>query len=168
MNYGREEKKPILVSVHHKNTRRILTLKVSKPVTLGVHQEKQTSKSKTHPPTKKPKAADRENSHTGTLWRQLSLPQRTFLYWSNVKRSHGKVLRERQKLLGLHLLSSLERQQRLSHATPTLPASQITLWETSILLNSRQSRWLGKLGLIQMDPKPNWTEPRLCIWTHYR
>lgn len=118
MNYGGEERKPVLVSVHHKNTRRILTLKVSKPVTLGVNQEKQTSKSKTHPPTKKPKAADRENSHTGTLWRQLSLPQRTFLYWSNVKRSHGKVLRERQKLLGLHLLSSLDRDSKGSLMQP--------------------------------------------------
>lgn len=67
MNYGGEERKPVLVSVHHKNTRRILTLKVSKPVTLGVNQEKQTPKPKSHPLTKRPEAADRENSHAGTL-----------------------------------------------------------------------------------------------------
>lgn len=170
MNYGGEERKPVPVSVHHKNTRGILTLKVSKPVTLGVNQVKQTPKPNTHPPTKRPEAADRENSHAGTLWRQLSLPQRTFLYlehctevsWQGPQRMTETSRRPPPSAL------TGQRQQRLSHAVPKLPAPQITLWETSILLNSRKSRWLGKLGLTQVDPKPNLREPRMCIWTHYR
>lgn len=71
MNYGAGERKPILVSFHHNNTRRILTLKVSKPVTLRVNQEKQNkqTKNKNPPTTKKTKVADvlRENPCTGTL-----------------------------------------------------------------------------------------------------
>lgn len=122
MNYGGEERKPVLVSVHHKNTRRILTLKVSKPVTLGVHQEKQTSKSKTHPPTKKPKAAHRHSVKTAIPSpKNISLlEQCKEVSWQGPQRTTETSRPPPSELTG-------QRQQRLSHATPTLPASQITL-----------------------------------------